>query len=449
VLRAHAHADEPGRHAAQQREPIEQAQGPGHANRLVRRQDRPDQAVLHRELHALHHAHGPLSAALHPLQRGEVELVVAQRPRQQPRRGDGVLHGQVDADAADRRHRVRRVADAQQARPGPVAQPVHLHRQQLDLRVPVRQLAHALAQPRRQAQQGLVKRPDAAGAPGVARALGNQQRALPVVAARDHHQHAAGVDLAEEVRRIARQARDAQPQHVHRRAEVLRLQAGLGPDRRVAAVGAHHQRRAQLELAVGRPRAQAGDAAVLRQERSGLGLHDEAEVRQPAGVPREEVEEVPLRHHHQEPAMRRDVAEVGDPGLVAADAHRHLVQLVVRAAQELVEQAQLVHHAQRRWVDRVAAEITQEVGVLLEHDNVHAGPGEQETHHHAGRTAAGDHAIAFHPVHGTIPGGLPPTAQAGSIRAGKGRTRAKTLSTFVQMHLVSLNPGLAGVVHPA
>ena len=42
--------------------------------------------------------------------------------------------------------------------------------------------------------------------------------------------------------------------------------------------------------------------------------------------------------------------------------------LVVRQLQELVEQAELVHHFERRGMDGVAAEVAQEVAVLLQHD---------------------------------------------------------------------------------
>ncbi|GGN73526.1 hypothetical protein GCM10011610_16090 [Nocardia rhizosphaerihabitans] len=40
---------------------------------------------------------------------------VEQRPGQNARGRDGILHGEIDADAADRRHRVRGIADARQA----------------------------------------------------------------------------------------------------------------------------------------------------------------------------------------------------------------------------------------------------------------------------------------------------------------------------------------------
>jgi hypothetical protein len=81
----------------------------------------------------------------------------------------------------------------------------------------------------------------------------------------------------------------------------------------------------------------------------------------------EEVEEVPLRHHRDEGVALGQAAEVAELDALAAEDARHRRQALVRALQEGVEQAELVHDAQRRRMDRVAAEVAQEVGVLLEH----------------------------------------------------------------------------------
>ena len=52
---------------------------------------------------------------------------------QQVRGRDRVLHGEIDADAANRRHRMRGIADAQQAGPRPALQPIDRDREQLDV----------------------------------------------------------------------------------------------------------------------------------------------------------------------------------------------------------------------------------------------------------------------------------------------------------------------------
>jgi hypothetical protein len=65
--------------------------------------------------------------------------------RQQVGRRHRILDRQVDAHAAHRRHRMRRIADAQQARPRPLRHAVDLHLQQLDV-VPARQPVHVVGQ---------------------------------------------------------------------------------------------------------------------------------------------------------------------------------------------------------------------------------------------------------------------------------------------------------------
>src|SRR5213592_1351568 len=44
----------------------------------------------------------------------------------------------------------------------------------------------------------------------------------------------------------------------------------------------------------------------------------------------------------------------------------------------------------------VAAKVAQKICMLLEHDDVDAGAGQQKTEHHAGRATAGDAAARLH-----------------------------------------------------
>ena len=106
----------------------------------------------------------------------------------------------------------------------------------------------------------------------------------------------------------------------------------------------------------------------------------------------EEIEEVPLRHQRDELAARRQMGEVGDPHRRVADDAAETLHAPVRQLEEFIEQAELVHHLERRGMDGVAAEVAQEVGVLLQHHHVDAGARQQEAEHHAGGPAAGDAA---------------------------------------------------------
>jgi hypothetical protein len=117
-----------------------------------------------------------------------------------------------------------------------------------------------------------------------------------------------------------------------------------------------------------------------------------------------EIEEVPLRHEGDEPAARRQVAEVGDREKFVADRDAQPRHLLVRQAEERLEDTELVQNLQRRRVDRVAAEVAQEVGMLLEDDDVCPRARQEQAEHHPGGTAArhdapdpGRHGRSPHP----------------------------------------------------
>ena len=68
----------------------------------------------------------------------------------------------------------------------------------------------------------------------------------------------------------------------------------------------------------------------------------------------------------------------------------------MRQFQEAVDQAEFVHHLQRRGMHGVAAKIAEEIGVLLQHHDIDPGAPQQIAEHHAGRPAADDAATHCH-----------------------------------------------------
>src|SRR5689334_17515423 len=60
----------------------------------------------------------------------------------------------------------------------------------------------------------------------------------------------------------------------------------------------------------------------------------------------------------------------------------------MRQLEKFIEQTELVHHLQRRWMNGVAAEIAQEVRVLFRHDDGNTSSRQQEAKHHPGGSAA-------------------------------------------------------------
>ena len=159
------------------------------------------------------------------------------------------------------------------------------------------------------------------------------------------------------------------------------------------AVGADHESGTDFEIAGGRRGPQPDHPVAVLQKLVGLRLHAEMEGGKAAPLLGEEIEEVPLRHEGDEAAMGRQMGEVGDLDHVIPDLRAELAHLLVRPFQEFIEHAELVQDLQRRGVDRVAAEIAEEILMLLQDDHVDAGAREQIAEHHTGGTAAGDGAI--------------------------------------------------------
>jgi hypothetical protein len=73
-----------------------------------------------------------------------------------------------------------------------------------------------------------------------------------------------------------------------------------------------------------------------------------------------------------------------------AKIQRKGLDLLVRQVQQLLQPPQLANHLQRRGVQRVAAKITQEIGVLFQHHDLDPGPRQQQPQHQPGRAAPGD-----------------------------------------------------------
>src|ERR1700758_3766283 len=86
--------------------------------------------------------------------------------------------------------------------------------------------------------------------------------------------------------------------------------------------------------------------------------------------------------------------EVGNGYCVLADLTRELSYLLVRAFQELNQNAEFIHYLKRRRMNRVSAEISQEVGVSFKHNYIHSHARKKQSQHHAGRAPSGDAAAS-------------------------------------------------------
>ena len=193
-------------------------------------------------------------------------------------------------------------------------------------------------------------------------------------------------------RRVVGVARQPEPPDVHRHAERPRPQPGGRPHRRPRPSQAtvRPARTSWTDPSVRsvnraptiRPFSRSRSVTSALRRRVNVGLRR-------AGV-REQVEQVPLRHQRDVLVRARQPAEVAELDGPAVELHRGPVEAALGERGEPRSEAELVEQGQRGGVHGVAAEVAQEVGVLLQDGHRDAGAGEQQAQDHPGGAAA-DH----------------------------------------------------------
>jgi hypothetical protein len=146
-------------------------------------------------------------------------------------------------------------------------------------------------------------------------------------------------------------------------------------------------------VAVGVPVGQSDDPVAGPDQAGRLRLQQQGEGRLLGGVPGHEVEEVPLRQERDRLVPAGQPAEVGEPEVAVVGGDGQPVDHPQRQPGELRAQPELVEHGERGRVDRVAAEVAEEVAVLLQDDDLHPGPSEEQPQDGTGRAAPGDHTL--------------------------------------------------------
>src|SRR3712207_468767 len=133
MLRSDSKSDQPGRDPAQKREVRAQPDQERRRDRARTTQNPRDEPILNEDLNPLRDARRQLAPLLHLTQMDRGEAALTQGRSQPVRRGHGVLDRQIDADSADRRNRMRRIADAEETWAVPLTQSVYCDREQLDV----------------------------------------------------------------------------------------------------------------------------------------------------------------------------------------------------------------------------------------------------------------------------------------------------------------------------
>lgn len=167
-------------------------------------------------------------------------------------------------------------------------------------------------------------------------------------------------------------------------------QPRLVPHRGVPPVGTDHEAGVHLEWPVRALRPDADDGAAGAEQLRGPTRGQQTEGLQLLGAAMQQREEVPLRHECEVRTAHRQMREVRQREAACAERHLDAVRALVGQGEEVLQQPDLRQQLEGRGVDGVAPEVPQEVLVLLQDEDPHPLPGQQETRDHARRPAAHD-----------------------------------------------------------
>ena len=153
-----------------------------------------DHAVLSCLLARLDHPCRELPPILHFVKERPYLVAIGKRASKDVGGRYRILDCKIDTDPADRRHGVGGISDCQQSWPVPLDQPVELHRQEMKIRdlvqfaeVEIRRSCCFTSSRIASIPRALI---------GFGGALRDQESALPIIAAVDHDEQAAALDVA-------------------------------------------------------------------------------------------------------------------------------------------------------------------------------------------------------------------------------------------------------------
>src|SRR5262245_21556148 len=290
------------------------------------------------------------------------------------------------------------IADAQQARPIPSQQSVDTDRQELYI-IPAAQLVHPGGSVRREFYNLVAKNCEVLLAHLLEESFGNDEAALPIVAAIERDKNPSRIEASHGRGRVVRTSTEAKPKNIHRSAKFLHFQTSVCSHDRAAAVCTHDKISKYFDHSGGSIGVKADHARRFFDKAACLSFHHETKSRAPGRILGKEVKKIPLRHQRDKAAMGRQVLKVCDGQLQLAELSIELTNLLMRQLEKFFEQSQLAHHLERRGVDRIATKITQEIAVLFQHQNFDARARQEIAQHHTGRAAAGDAAAHGYFLH--------------------------------------------------
>ena len=161
-------------------------------------------------------------------------------------------------------------------------------------------------------------------------AFGNDESALPVIAAIEQHQQLAVLKKAKRLSRIILFLGNPHPEDVDRYAKLASLKTGAHLSDRMSSIRSDDEVCMHLQLATRRFCEHASHAVVLEDKINNFVFHEQLEIRKSFCVTGNEIEKIPLRHKSDEFAARRELREISDRHDLSVNDTAQLSRLLMR-----------------------------------------------------------------------------------------------------------------------
>src|ERR1700761_2886345 len=221
--------------------------------------------------------------------------------------------------------------------------------------MPVLQLVHTTLQKWRDLYDGSTESLHPFLLQRFERAFLDNEASLEIVVPIDQNQHAAVVDVSEDLLRVVTLAADTKPEHIDGDASFEHFKAARRSGDGMPAVATNHQICANLFRAVRRTNVYTRHASLLPEKIVGQVFQAQIEGRKLFALFREELQEIPLGRESDKTATRRQVCVVSGLKAKVSEYSAYGSDPLMRQSQEAVEQVEFVKDFESRGMDGVAA----------------------------------------------------------------------------------------------
>src|ERR1044071_7578341 len=140
----------------------------------------------------------------------------------------------------------------------------------------------------------------------------------------------------------------------------------------MSTIGADSKRCVDFDWAISGGCFETDYGAGFKNQIRHFCIHQQVKGRIPLGMRNDKIQEIPLWHEREKLTVGGEMSEVGELDELASDSPTDFANLGMRSREKIIQQFEFEDDLESRRVNRVAAEVSQKIRMLLEHDDFDA-----------------------------------------------------------------------------